>query len=255
MQLHPTAIAAGASVIAHEVVGSTNTEALALARCGERGPLWITAERQTAGRGRRGNLWVSQQGNLHATLLLRSVPPARAGQLAFVAALAVHDALLGMAPQAAPRLTFKWPNDLLVDHKKFCGILVEMEQDAAVIGIGVNCAYHPHDTVFPATDLRCAGLSIAAAELFQMLSKTMLDRLRQWDNGAGFAALRADWLAHARGVGQEIRVRLPTEELHGCFETLDETGRLLLRLSDGRVQAISAGEVFALASAQTAAVR
>src|SRR5581483_3014244 len=98
MQLHPTAIAAGASVIAHEVVGSTNTEALALARCGERGPLWITAERQTAGR--RRNLWVSQQGNLHATLLLRSVPPARAGQLAFVAALAVHDALLGMAPQA-----------------------------------------------------------------------------------------------------------------------------------------------------------
>lgn len=76
----------------------------------------------------------------------------------------------------------------------------------------------------------------------------MLLRLQQWDRGVGFAAIRADWLARATGLGQDIRVRLPTQELAGRFHDLDETGRLLLRLADGRVQTISAGEVFAIAA-------
>src|SRR5581483_5022189 len=94
MPLDPQAIAAGIRLLAHDSLGSTNTEAKNLASNGERGPLWITAVRQTAGRGRRGNAWVSEPGNLYASLLLTDVAPLQyVATLSFVAALAVHDAV------------------------------------------------------------------------------------------------------------------------------------------------------------------
>lgn len=249
MQLDPIAAAAGVKLIAHETVGSTSTEAMAAARRGERGPLWITAARQTAGRGRRGNTWVSQPGNLYVSLLLvDAVPPQRGGELSFVAALAVHDAVSELVPNLASHLALKWPNDLLLGGAKFAGILIETEGAVAIVGIGVNCAHHPADTSFPATDLTASGAMISPERVFRHLSKTMLARLNQWDRGRGFAPIRADWLTHATGIGQDIRVRLPAEEIAGRFQSLDETGRLLLRLPDGRVQPIAAGEVFAIAA-------
>src|SRR5215470_17355290 len=128
MELAPEAAAAGVGLIACESVGSTNVEALARARAGERGPLWITARAQTAGRGRRGRQWVSEPGNLYATLLLVDPAPAeRAAELSFVAALATHDAIVACAPALGARLAFKWPNDLLLDGAKVAGILIEAE--------------------------------------------------------------------------------------------------------------------------------
>ena len=128
MQLDPTAAAAGVRLITHETVGSTNEEALKLGRAGERAPLWIVARRQTAGRGRRGRTWVSEPGNLYASLLLTDPsPPDRFPELAFVAALALHDAVTGRIPGLAGRVALKWPNDLLIDRNKFAGILVEGE--------------------------------------------------------------------------------------------------------------------------------
>ncbi len=247
MQLDPIAAAAGVKLIVHETIGSTNTEAMALARAGERGPLWIVAARQTAGRGRRGNIWISETGNLYVSLLLVDVaPPQRAGGLSFVAALAVHDAISEIAPSLAARLAVKWPNDLLLDGAKVAGILIEAEGAAAIVGIGVNCAHHPADTSFPATNLAAGGAAIAAQHLFQRLSKTTLARLQQWDRGNAFPSIRADWLARATGLGQDIRVRLPTQEIAGRFHALDETGRLLLRLPDGSLRPIAAGEIFAI---------
>ena len=118
-----------------------------------------------------------------------------------------------------------------------------------VIGIGVNCEHHPADTPYPATDLALAGANISAESLFATLSGTMVERLTQWHHGSGFAAVRADWVARAAGIGGNMRVRLPDRELLGRGETLDDEGRLLLRLADGSVQAIAAGEVFPLAAA------
>jgi BirA family biotin operon repressor/biotin-[acetyl-CoA-carboxylase] ligase len=250
MQLDPIVAATGVQLFAHDTLGSTNTEACALARDGERGTLWVTAQKQTAGRGRRGNVWVSEPGNLYASLLLSDVPKGRAGELAFVAGLAVYDAVAELAPPVASRLALKWPNDVLLGGAKLAGVLIEAEKDWAVIGIGINCAHHPEQTAQPATDLTAAAAPLSVAAVFTRLSKTMLVRLRQWENGIGFAAVRSDWLIRAAGIGQDIRVRLHAKELAGHFHGLDETGHLLLRLPDGSIKAVSSGEVFALSASQ-----
>jgi BirA family biotin operon repressor/biotin-[acetyl-CoA-carboxylase] ligase len=257
MRLAPAVVAAGVGLIACETVGSTNSEALARARAGERGPLWITARTQTAGRGRRGRTWVSEPGNLYATLLLTDpAPPERAAQLSFVAALATHDAIAACAPAFAARLAFKWPNDVLLDGAKLAGILIEAEGTRPLmvaVGIGVNCRHHPAATEFPATDLAAAGAAVAVEELFGALSHAMLDRLRQW--AEGFAGIRTAWLARAGGLGGALTARLGTRELTGRFEALDEAGRLLLRLPDGLLETIAAGEVFPVAPTATAVGR
>src|SRR5690348_13787537 len=156
---------AGVRHIAYETLGSTCAEALALARSGERGPLWITARSQSAGRGRRGSHWISPPGNLYATLLLTEPSsPEQAPQLSFVSALALHDAVVAGAPQLGPALKVKWPNDLLLGPAKLAGILIEGESDpvfTVAIGIGVNCAAHPSDVAYPATDLAAEGALVA----------------------------------------------------------------------------------------------
>ena len=240
---------AGVRTITYETLGSTNAEALARARAGERGPLWITAATQSAGRGRRGSTWVSTPGNLFATLLLTepSVPDI-ASQLSFVTALALHDAVAECAPQLGPLLKVKWPNDLLLGGAKLAGILIEAESNpvfAVAVGIGVNCAAHPDDTPYPATDMAAAGALVAPAALLGVLSLACVRRLAQWQRGQGFASVRADWLKRAAGLGQDIRVRLPERELSGRFQGLDDMGRLLLQ-AEGRVTPVTAGEVFDL---------
>ena len=246
--------ATGARLVSLDEVGSTNAEAFARARAGERGPLWIAARRQTAGRGRRGRAWVSEPGNLYASLLLTDpAPSARAAELSLVAALAVHDALVERAAVLGPRLKLKWPNDVLCDGAKLAGILVEGEglpgrPLAVVIGIGVNCAHHPADTGYPATDLAAAGALVAPDSLAQALIGTMARRLAEWDAAKNFAAIRAAWLKRAAGLGAPVRVRLPERDVDGVAETLDEAGRLVLRLADGSRERIAAGEMFPLSA-------
>jgi BirA family biotin operon repressor/biotin-[acetyl-CoA-carboxylase] ligase len=253
MRLDPAAIGAGARLERHETTGSTDQEALARARGGERGPLWITARAQTAGRGRQGRTWVSEPGNLYATLLISNPsPPDRVAQLSFVAALAVHDAVGEVAPGARQRLALKWPNDLLLDGQKLAGILVEGESHdgslAVAVGIGVNCAHHPDRTAYPATSLMAAGATVTPERLFTALSRTMLERLTQWRRGDGFAAIRSDWLERAAHFGQEIRLMVGEEEWSGRFDGLDATGRLVLRLRDGVTRTVTAGDVLAAAA-------
>jgi BirA family biotin operon repressor/biotin-[acetyl-CoA-carboxylase] ligase len=250
MQLDPAA--ADFRLSAYETLSSTNTEALARARAGEAGPLWVTARQQTAGRGRHGKEWVSTPGNLYATLLVCDpAAPERAPELSFVAALAVHDAVVYRAAALRDKLVFKWPNDILYGMQKLAGILIESEvagaRLAVAVGIGVNCMHHPTETTYPATNLASAGAAVAVEDLFFTLSGTMVRRLAQWRRGVGFADIRADWLGRAQGLDQDIRVRLPGRELTGRFEALDEHGRLRLRLADGTMQTITAGDVFPVA--------
>jgi BirA family biotin operon repressor/biotin-[acetyl-CoA-carboxylase] ligase len=241
---------AGVRYERYETLGSTNAEALARARAGERGPLWISAGTQTGGRGRRGKSWVSPPGNLYATLLLTEPsPPALAPQLSFVTGLAVHDAVAACAPSLAQRVKLKWPNDLLLDGRKLSGMLIEAESQphfSVAIGIGVNCVSHPADTGYGATDLQASGIAVTAQKLLAKLATAMNVRLTQWRGGADFASIRNDWLDRAAGLGETIMVRLPERELVGVFQGIDADGRLLIATPDQTTETIAAGDVFAM---------
>ena len=263
MQLDPAAAAAGVRLAQLPSVDSTNREARTRSRSGEAGPLWITAETQTAGRGRGGRSWFSPPGNLYASLLMREPAPAsRVPELAFVAALAVRDAIVAAAPALTPQLALKWPNDILLGGAKCAGILIEGEHEpsagmSVIIGIGVNCAHSPDSPgefrpregdpiLYPATALAAQGAEITPEQLFARLSATMLKRLAQWDHGRGFDGILSDWLAAARGIGEPIRVRTGNGERTGCFSGIDASGRLMLGLGSGQIELISAGDVFPL---------
>ena len=234
-------------------IDSTNEEARRRAEAGEPGGLWIMADRQTAGRGRRGRAWVSPAGNLFCTLLLRpNCRPAKAAELSFVAGLALHDAVttLILADRQAT-LRLKWPNDLLYEDKKLAGILLDSataRRDVLAwlaIGVGLNLATHPEEAEFPATSLAAAtGRRSSPAEALAALAWAMDARLQLWQTADGFARIRADWLERAAGVGAPITVRLSNETLHGVFEGLEEDGALRLGLKPGGHRLISAGDVF-----------
>jgi len=232
----------GYSKQVHAELDSTNEEARRLAEAGAVGPLWIMALRQNAGRGRRGRAWISPEGNLAATLLLRpDAPQAVTGQLSFAAALAVADMAAHFAPDAA--IAVKWPNDVLADGKKLAGILLEGGAGWLAIGIGVNLAGHPEGTEFPATSLAQLGIAVPSQdEALTVLAARFAHWYGLWMQG-GFESLRMQWLARAKGVGAPIRARLPQETRTGVFEGIDATGALLLN-EGGQVRVIAAAEVF-----------
>jgi BirA family transcriptional regulator, biotin operon repressor / biotin---[acetyl-CoA-carboxylase] ligase len=235
---------------------STNAAALAAARDGEGGGLWVTAAEQTEGRGRRGRGWATDRGNLAASLMLIDPAPAEiAPTLSFVAGVALHQAVVDVAgPTIAERLALKWPNDLLLDGFKVAGILIEGERLvggglAVAVGIGVNCVAHPQVSNHPASDFRARGVPLAAEALFRALARRMADETVAWGSGAGFAATRRAWLARAMGIGAPIRVDLGERVVEGRFETIDEAGRLVVDGGDGTREAVSAGDVFLIAAA------
>lgn len=245
----PAVLPDGFRALHLEETASTNAAALGAAQAGEPGGLWITARRQTAGRGRQGRVWTSDEGNLFASLLLRDpVRPERLGELPLVIALGVHDTVAGLlAPLQRGDLAIKWPNDLVFRGAKLAGILLEGGGDArsrvVVVGIGVNCRHFPSEIEYPATSLAAIGVPASADEVFGVLAAAVARRLGEW-RLEGFEAVRTAWLARARGLGETIRVRMPARTLEGRFEALDAAGRLQLRLADGRIETISAGDVF-----------
>jgi BirA family transcriptional regulator, biotin operon repressor / biotin---[acetyl-CoA-carboxylase] ligase len=242
------ALPPGYALAAYDEIDSTNEEAKRRAEMGARGPIWITASRQTAGRGRRGRSWTSEPGNLFATLLLAPERNAAdAARLSFAAALSVHALARSACPGADVKL--KWPNDVLIGGAKCSGILLESggEQDGVLpwlaVGIGVNLAHAPEGTPYPATALRDHGALLPPEAALTTLSHAWAGWFEVWRQ-EGFGALRRAWLNHAQGLGQPITARLADDGINGVFEGLDEAGSLQLRLGDGTLKAISSGEIF-----------
>jgi BirA family transcriptional regulator, biotin operon repressor / biotin---[acetyl-CoA-carboxylase] ligase len=230
-------------------IDSTNSEARRRAEAGETGPLWISARRQTAGRGRRGRAWESGEGNLSATLLTTTQrPPAEAAQISFIAALAASDLLRAYVP--ADRVRVKWPNDVLIDGLKVTGILVESGQRREgglwlAVGIGINLAKAPRAAERPATSLAAATLAppIDPEMALEGLAAAVADWLAVW-NERGFSAIAEAWTARAYGLGQKCTARLAAETIEGVAEGLDADGALRLRLADRSLRRITAGDVF-----------
>jgi BirA family biotin operon repressor/biotin-[acetyl-CoA-carboxylase] ligase len=245
----PIAGLAGYRRLALAGVASTNASALEMARAGDPGSLWVTAQSQSAGKGRRGREWVSEPGNLYASLLLIDPAPAvRIGTLPLVAGLGVHRALRPFFANNPHALAIKWPNDLLVDGHKICGILVESGaladgRLAVVIGCGINCSAHPENPLYPTTDLAACGIAAGPEEVFPLLAAEMARVLAEWAGGAGFARIREDWLLAAGGKGGPVTVRQHDGETAGVFEDIDRDGYLLLNV-EGERRRISAGDLF-----------
>lgn len=232
-----------------EETESTSDLAKGLAEQGAAHGEVVIAERQTAGRGRRGRGWESPPRlNLYLSVVLRpDLPPQRAPELTLVAAVAVCDA----CRQAGVDAGIKWPNDVLAGDRKVAGILTELaaEPDAVhwvVLGIGVNLNAGAED--FPpelrglATSLRLERGEPVPRALF---AAALLGQLEHWlDRHAeeGFPAIRDAWRERSATLGREVRVEVEGGELDGVAEDLDETGALLVRCGDRRIR-VSAGDV------------
>lgn len=233
------------NIITVQQTGSTNDDVMGLARTGASEGLWLRAENQTGGKGRSGRQWLSPPGNLYASTLvrvLRSDPPVPS--LALVAAIAVHETVSAYAPGIP--LILKWPNDLLSGGAKLAGILLERERDAVVVGIGVNLAHHPDVPDRPATSLAALGVSSIDPQAFAAdLAESFGRWLQRW-RAEGLAPIRSRWLDQAHALGAALSVRQGDDALDGLFDGLDEMGALRLRLADGAVQVIPAGDVFLL---------
>ncbi|MEO1014448.1 MAG: biotin--[acetyl-CoA-carboxylase] ligase [Pseudomonadota bacterium] len=236
-----------ARVEIHDELASTSATAKERAAAGENGPLWILARRQTSGYGRRGDAWKSAVGDLMATRLFTlqadDPPPA---QISFVAAVAVGEALRRLAPDAAPQL--KWPNDVLVDGAKICGLLPELvtrddPASAICLGVGVNIVTAPQ--LPERATVRLADLVVGPAPApeaaLEAIEEAFAERLAEWRR-EGFEPIRRAWMDRAYGVGRRVCVAGAGEEKTGVIEGLEPDGAL--RLSDkGRIVRARAGSL------------
>jgi len=233
----------------YEEIDSTSAEARRRAEAGVADPVWISAGRQTQGRGRRGRAWESPVGNLAATFLtLTDLPPAEAAQISFVAALAVFDVL---AAYIGPNMVrVKWPNDLMIGDEKVSGILVESGRAPddrlwLAVGVGVNLAHPPEVSERPATALalHMEGAPPQPQRALQRLAAALDEWMAVWRE-VGFPVIATAWSERAYGLGSACTARLPNETVAGTAEGLDADGALRLRLGDGTVRRITAGDVF-----------
>lgn len=230
-------------------VDSTNAEgvrragALAL-------PTWIMAHRQVAGRGRRGRVWADPAGNFAASLVLRPVEaPGEAALRSFVAALALYEAVMRVAPGAD--LALKWPNDVLLGGGKLAGILLESAGQHGqlahlVIGIGVNLSDVPvavaPGALRPVSLRGETGVQITPEGFLTQLAAAYAMREAEFLRD-GFAPIRAAWLQRAARLGQDMTARTGQAEVTGRFETVDAHGALVLKTPDGR-RVIPAADVY-----------
>jgi len=252
------AISAGYRLAAFDHIGSTNAEAMARARDGERGPIWFVTSEQTAGRGRRHRPWIAPRGNLASSILeVMDVSPAVAATLGFAAGLALEAALRRVSIEASLRsagsddmkFSLKWPNDVLAGRQKLAGILLEAEPVAdnglaVVVGIGTNVVAAPEGTPTPATSLAALGIQIGAEELFAELSDAWAEFRAIWDRGRGFGEIRRLWLERAAGLGQPVAIHTGGATVEGTFDGIDETGCMIVRTAGGKRVPISAGDVY-----------
>jgi BirA family biotin operon repressor/biotin-[acetyl-CoA-carboxylase] ligase len=236
--------------IVHRIeTGSTNSLAMELAQQGAAEGTAVIAEAQAAGKGRRGRSWVSPQGNLYLSVVLRpAVPVYKAPLITLMGAVAVASAIrkhLGV-PAA-----IKWPNDILIRGKKVSGLLTEMSAEPdrirhIVLGVGVNVNM---DLSMLPPDIRSRSTTLAAAAGRSVdragLLKALLAELDHWYRC--FLKKEADvltaWQELNETLGKRVAVSGAGVSLEGQAVGVDVEGRLILRLDDGTVRQVAAGDV------------
>jgi len=235
------------------VLESTNVTAKEEATKGAEHGTVIVADRQTAGKGRRGREWNSPAGgNLYFSLLLRpDYEPDRASMLTLVMALSVAKALDGILGRDCPRPEIKWPNDIVMNGKKICGILTEMGMkqnaiDYVIIGVGINVCRRqfPMELVEKATDLETAcGQKISREELLQRILKSFETYYIAFTEQGNLQTMRKEYNERLVNLGREVCVLDPQGEFTGVAGGITDTGELCVELPNGTVKEVYAGEV------------
>lgn len=231
--------------------GSTNTEAMRAAEEGSAEGGVFLAEEQLAGRGRGGHTWQSaRSAGIYGSVILRpAMPPSEALIFSLAAGLAVHAAVLSIAPELHPDL--KWPNDVLLGGKKFCGILTEMTAEATrvrhlVVGVGINVnqAKFPAELRESATSLKIeTGTEWSRVELCAALLKSLDREYRSLvkDPAARQSILRRFEEKSSSARGRKVRIE-ENGGIEGVTEGLDARGFLQVRAAEG-LQTVLSGTV------------
>ena len=235
-------------IVGFEEIDSTNEEARRRALRGDFGPCWLSASRQSAGRGRLGRSWASPPGNLSATALLGlDAQPAKAALACFSAGLAVIDAAKSVGIDVSA-MRLKWPNDVLAGEAKLAGILIETGFASKAFwmaaGFGVNIAIAP---ARPERKTAClndlpGGEGLSPQQFLSHLDIAFRSRLAHL-LVQGFGPTRADWLAHAAHLGREVEISPPTGRIKGVMRDLAPDGALVLELQGGELHHVRAGEI------------
>jgi BirA family biotin operon repressor/biotin-[acetyl-CoA-carboxylase] ligase len=225
--------------------GSTNADLAAALRAGERVSEgdWIVADRQRAGRGRQGREWFDGAGNFMGSTVARPGPgDPPAPTLALLAGLALYETVSPLLADPSA-LSLKWPNDLLIGRAKLAGILLEREGDAVVIGIGVNLAAAPEVADRETIALAALGPAPERDAFAEALASAFDRELERWRT-VGIEPLLRRWQAAAHPPGSALNVHEPGgATVAGTFAGLAPDGSLRLRLEDGTVRPIHAGDV------------
>jgi BirA family biotin operon repressor/biotin-[acetyl-CoA-carboxylase] ligase len=199
----------------------------------------LLADIQTAGYGRRGRAWEGPSGNLATTMIEDWHGTEQLAWLGYAVGLGLYDAISPLLQDGA-ELNLKWPNDLLIDRQKLSGILLEVDNDHVLIGIGMNIA------VKPETDQPVTCLNDHTKVLLQPIDilKRFLPHYQRWfDIGmqGGFGAMRETWLSRAAFKNRSITARLANgTELTGVFNDIDQQGALVLLTESGHYTVTSA---------------
>lgn len=241
---------AGRELHYFDSLGSTNAQAKLEAEAGAAHGTLVVADMQTAGRGRRGRDWSSPAGiNVYFTLILRpDCMPNQASMMTLIMALAVAK---GIARVTGLQADIKWPNDIVVNGKKVCGILTEMslEQDYIqylVTGVGINVRRQDfaQDIAHKATALEMEGAdSVNRAELIAAIMKAYEEDYEVFRETGSLAKLRDSYNSMLVNRGKQVVILDPKGDYEGIARGIDDAGQLLVELPGGEVVEVYAGEV------------
>lgn len=242
----------GREIISYKKVDSTNTSAYELAAHGLVEGAVIFADEQARGKGRHGRTWQSAPGcGIYMSCVLRPhMAPNEIPKITLVAAVAVAKAIREYTGLNA---TIKWPNDILINGKKVCGILTEMkaEQDMIdfiILGIGVNVNTKVKDLPRGASSLKEESRPLRDGEDISRveLAKKILETLEEYYNtlkNKGSGSIIEEWKALSEMMGSRIRVVLPNRTFEADAHNVDPDGALVVRLDSGVLEKISSGDV------------
>jgi len=227
-----------------DVLSSTNDKAREFAKEGK-SSLVVVAERQGSGRGRFGRKWSSSPGGLYMTIVLKDKDMGTIKYLTFIAAVSVAKAICKIAGLDAK---VKWPNDVLINHKKACGILTETisrNGNYALVGIGlnVNQKKFPKSIMRNSTSLTMeSNKNYDIKKIIKLIIKEF-NNLYSYHNKGNYGKIKDVWKKYSHTLGKTVKAKTLSGNYTGKAVDVDDDCSLILKLSNGDTKKIAEGDI------------